>query len=74
MAATLPLSLQFEVDVEAVIEAARAAGAVILGIYAQDSQWEVEQKSDSSPLTRADREANALICGARRAGPDGGVR
>lgn len=26
--------------------------------------WEVEQKSDSSPLTRADREANALICGA----------
>ena len=69
MAAPLPLALQFDVDVEAVIEAARAAGAVILGIYAQDSQWEVEQKSDSSPLTRADREANALICGASRRVP-----
>lgn len=24
--------------------------------------WEVEHKLDKSPLTRADREANAIIC------------
>lgn len=28
----------------------------------QDEDWNVERKSDNSPLTRADREANAIIC------------
>ena len=28
----------------------------------QTSKWEVELKNDSSPLTRADREANRVIC------------
>lgn len=65
---SLPLSLQlsFDVDVEGVIEAARAAGAVIMDVYRQEEGWEVEQKADNSPLTRADREANAVICGERQ--------
>lgn len=28
------------------------------------SNWDVEVKGDSSPLTRADKEANAVICDA----------
>lgn len=28
----------------------------------QDEDWNVEMKADDSPLTRADREANAVIC------------
>ena len=66
MAGHLPLRLSFEVDVEALIGAARDAGTAILAVYAQDGQWEVEQKADNSPLTRADREANSLICGVWR--------
>lgn len=40
----------------------------------QAESWDVERKADDSPLTRADREANAVICeglariGARRLG------
>ena len=48
---------------EAVIAAAEAAGAAILQVYNSEvSKWEVELKSDSSPLTKADKEANHLIC------------
>jgi hypothetical protein len=67
MAAAAPLrfSVDVSVDVEGVIKAARDAAAVILSIYeGEASAWEMEQKADSSPLTRADREANTLICGA----------
>lgn len=28
----------------------------------QAESWDVEHKADDSPLTRADREANAVIC------------
>ena len=39
---------------------------IYVGLYThfvvRSDGWEVEQKGDSSPLTRADREANALIC------------
>lgn len=42
---------------------ARRAGKAILEIYHQpDAEWGVEKKSDSSPLTRADLAANAVIC------------
>ena len=71
MASTAPLafSVDVSVDVEGVIQAARDAAAVILAIYESEaSAWETEQKADSSPLTRADRDANTLICGARRGG------
>lgn len=64
-AAPLRFSVGVDVDVEGVILAARDAAAVILSIYeGEASAWETEQKADSSPLTRADKEANALICGA----------
>lgn len=34
-----------------------------MAIYNSEvSKWEVELKSDSSPLTRADKEANRIIC------------
>ena len=28
----------------------------------QGETWDVERKDDNSPLTRADKEANAIIC------------
>lgn len=49
----------------AAIAAALDAGRAIMAIYnAPDTDWEVERKADNSPLTRADREAHAII--ARR--------
>ncbi len=42
----------------------RDAGRVILDIYGDDEDWEVERKGDDSPLTRADRAANQVICTA----------
>ncbi len=39
-----------------------AAGKVILDVYAAAEGVEIERKSDNSPLTIADRKANAVIC------------
>lgn len=47
---------------EPVKSAARLAGEAILEIYARD--FEVETKADSSPLTEADQNANAIIVAA----------
>ena len=47
------------VDLEKIAAAARLAGEEILGIYSRD--FEVELKADDSPLTEADRRANAVI-------------
>ncbi len=47
------------VDLEKIAAAARAAGEEILDIYSRD--FEVELKADDSPLTEADRLANAVI-------------
>jgi 3'(2'), 5'-bisphosphate nucleotidase len=44
----------------ACIELAREAGAAIMKIYAQD--FEVESKSDASPLTAADMASHRIIC------------
>ena len=30
--------------------------------FLQDEDWNVERKADNSPLTRADQEANTIIC------------
>jgi 3'(2'), 5'-bisphosphate nucleotidase len=38
------------------------AGEVIMEIYEDESQFEVSLKSDDSPLTKADRAANQIIC------------
>ena len=48
--------------IPALLEIARQAGAVILDIYHSDADFGVEAKSDDSPLTRADRAANEVIC------------
>jgi hypothetical protein len=61
----LSFAVAVSVDVEAVIAAARAASDVILRIYEGEREaWELQAKADNSPLTRADREANDVICGA----------
>lgn len=46
------------------LKIARQAGDVILNIYRKFEHIEVEQKSDNSPLTLADRSSNDLICRA----------
>ncbi|MEW5301705.1 MAG: hypothetical protein WDW36_004547 [Sanguina aurantia] len=62
---TLEMTLTVQVPIEEVITMAVAAGKAILDIYdSEASKWEVELKSDSSPLTRADRDANTIICDA----------
>lgn len=43
---------------------ARHAGAAIMEIYESDADFGVEAKSDDSPLTKADRAANTVICDA----------
>ena len=43
---------------------ARDAGAVILDIYHAAEGIEIDRKADDSPLTQADRAANAVICEA----------
>lgn len=51
------------------IDIARAAGAAIMDVYAQD--FSVESKSDDSPLTAADMAAHRIICaGLARLTPD----
>lgn len=54
-----------EIDVEKIIDIAFVAGAEIMGVYAQD--FDVEIKGDNSPLTEADRKANAVIIQALQA-------
>ncbi|MBI1227682.1 MAG: 3'(2'),5'-bisphosphate nucleotidase CysQ [Bacteroidetes bacterium] len=44
------------------LEITRKAGEAILEIYHSDADFGVEAKSDDSPLTRADRAANEVIC------------
>ena len=46
---------------DSMILAATAAGEAVLKIY-QDDNFEVEIKSDNSPLTIADKEAHRIIC------------
>ncbi|GAB5555391.1 MAG: 3'(2'),5'-bisphosphate nucleotidase CysQ [Saprospiraceae bacterium] len=48
--------------VRAVIDIAKAAGDVIMDIYAKEADFQIEHKKDESPLTLADRKANAIIC------------
>ena len=50
------------IPINAIIEIARAAGKKILEVYDDIENFDVETKEDNSPLTRADREANDIIC------------
>jgi len=45
-----------------VTKIAKAAGDKILEVYEDIDNFNVETKDDNSPLTRADREANTIIC------------
>ncbi len=47
-------------DINKIIEIAKSAGDAIMGIYQTDS-FEVEMKSDNSPLTRADKASHEVI-------------
>jgi 3'(2'), 5'-bisphosphate nucleotidase len=47
------------IDVHRIVEIARLAGEAIMKVYVRD--FEVEVKDDQSPLTEADRNANAVI-------------
>lgn len=60
---SLSLSIEQTITAEAVVEIAERAAQAILNVYdSKDEDWNVEMKADDSPLTRADREANAVIC------------
>lgn len=49
-------------EIEEVIRIARRAGEVVRAVYA--TPFTVEMKGPNDPVTRADREANELICSA----------
>jgi 3'(2'), 5'-bisphosphate nucleotidase len=49
-------------ELDEVLRIARRAGAIIRAVYA--TAFAVELKGPGDPVTRADREANDLICGA----------
>ncbi len=48
--------------IQTIIPIARQAGKRIMEIYDDIDNFNVELKDDNSPLTRADKEANELIC------------
>ncbi|MBR9922753.1 MAG: 3'(2'),5'-bisphosphate nucleotidase CysQ [Bacteroidetes bacterium] len=50
-----------------VMNIAKAAGDAILKVYEEEADWNVETKADNSPLTRADRESNTVICDGLKA-------
>jgi len=57
--------------VEIVKGIAKEAGAVILDVYNQPGAFQVNLKSDDSPLTIADKKANQVICdGLIKLAPD----
>lgn len=45
-----------------VVKIAELAGQKILEVYNDVENFQIESKDDNSPLTRADREANIIIC------------
>jgi 3'(2'), 5'-bisphosphate nucleotidase len=45
---------------EVALAAAREAAALVMGVY--ETPFEVQYKAKDDPVTRADREANALLC------------
>lgn len=48
--------------IKKVLPIAQAAGDKIMEVYEDVDNFNVEQKDDNSPLTRADKEANKIIC------------
>jgi 3'(2'), 5'-bisphosphate nucleotidase len=59
------VQINMELDVNYLISIAERAGQAIMDVYHGDTaSWDVDHKSDDSPLTRADKEANKIICDA----------
>lgn len=56
---------QSDRELDEIVRIARAAAAIVMDVYA--TPFTVEMKGPGDPVTRADREANALICGALEA-------
>lgn len=54
--------MNYQPLIEPLLEIARAAGAAIMDIYHNASDMEIQSKDDNSPLTKADKAANAIIC------------
>ncbi|WP_437781634.1 3'(2'),5'-bisphosphate nucleotidase CysQ family protein [Sorangium sp. So ce1097] len=52
-------------ELDEIVRIARAAAAIVMDVYA--TPFTVEMKGPGDPVTRADRDANALICGALEA-------
>ncbi|CAN90827.1 MULTISPECIES: 3'(2'),5'-bisphosphate nucleotidase CysQ family protein [Sorangium] len=52
-------------ELDEIVRIARAAAAIVMDVYA--TPFAVEMKGPGDPVTRADREANALICSALEA-------
>jgi|GEM_PF-137386 len=52
-----------DIDFQIILETARDAGQAILEVYGTDD-FQIESKDDDSPLTAADRNANAVIVAA----------
>ena len=50
------------IDINIILGIAVEAGKAILSVYDNEEDFEVSTKSDSSPLTKADRIANDIIC------------
>ena len=51
-----------QIDIQDIVKIAKDAGKAIMEIYNQD--FDIEFKSDNTPLTIADRKANEIIVSA----------
>jgi 3'(2'), 5'-bisphosphate nucleotidase len=56
------LHLKYLELVPALLDIAQLAGEAIMAIYKQATDFGIEQKSDKSPLTLADKASNEIIC------------
>lgn len=57
------MQIEQELDINRLITISEDAGKAIMKVYEGDN-WDVDHKADDSPLTRADKEANQIICDA----------
>ena len=61
----IALQILLDIDVNHVVAVAELAGQAIMDVYESEAEsWNVNHKADDSPLTRADTEANRIICEA----------
>ena len=59
------LQIHNDLSIDRLVGIAEQAGKAIMDIFHGDAdKWDVDHKADNSPLTRADREANTIICDA----------